>query len=90
MTKKRSVARKIVRHKKLGPMQDLLLKACPADPVTGEVSLAILASYLRLSRQTPYTWIAEGRFSPAIARKLVELSDGRITIEDTHRFVFAE
>lgn len=65
----------------LGPLHDLLLRACPPDD-EGRQSIPRLAEFMGTSHQNIYKWIANNRI-PTVhnrASKLVELSNGRLTM----------
>jgi len=75
------------RYKDLGPLQDLLLMACPAGPA-GKKSIPVLAQHLATSHQYVYRWIDEKRVPPKFVAKLVRLSGGTVALEDFHPYVF--
>lgn len=77
----------VSRYKDLGPLQDLLLEACPPAE-NGDRSIVILAGKLGISYQYIYRWISEGRVPPKYVDKLVTLSEGRLDFTDFHRYVF--
>lgn len=77
-----------------GPLQDLLIKCCPPTQTKrgkGESqSIPILAAALGMTSAGVYKWIDSGKMSPKRAKKCVELSNGRVTIEEFTPFVYAE
>lgn len=77
----------ISRYKELGPLQDLLLKACPPDS-EGKRSIPVLAKHLGLSNQYVYRWIKDASVPAKYVRKLVEIADGRVSFSDFHEYVF--
>lgn len=77
----------ISRYKDLGELQDLLLKACPPDK-NGKRSIPVLAKHLGVSNQYVYRWIDEESVPPKYVRKLVEISDEKVSFNDFHKFVF--
>lgn len=74
--------------KNLGPLHELLLKACPPDK-QGSVSIAVLATHVKVSKFAIYKWIANAKISPEKAVLVCQLSEGRVTIEDFHPYVYA-
>lgn len=74
-------ASKVSRHRDLGALHDLLLKACPPDE-NGRSSIPVLARALGISTTSLYNWITANRVPQRRVRKLVELSDGRVSSED--------
>lgn len=73
----------------LGPLHDLLLKACPRSNSSSGSIPATLAPALGVSYQYIYRWIAEGRVPPKFVKKIVEVSDGRVTVEELVPFVIS-
>lgn len=80
-------SRDFSRHKNLGKLQTLLLSACPPAE-SGRVSIPVLAKHLNVSNQYVYKWISDQRVPPAFAKRIVELSAGRVTLEQFHPYVF--
>ena len=80
---------KINTRKDLGPLHDLLLKACPpADD--GSVSIPILAKdHLKMTSFGVYKWINAGRIGPEQAQRVVLASGGRVKLEEFYPFIFA-
>lgn len=77
----------VSRYKDLGPLHDLLLEACPPDE-NGTRSIVVLSKKLEVSHQYIYLWIEKGRVPARFVRSLVESSEGRVTYEQFHEFVF--
>jgi hypothetical protein len=75
------------KYKDLGPLHDLLLEACPPDG-TGERSIPILARHLQMSSWGVFKWIKYNKLPPRQAVKIVALSEGRVTIESFHPYIF--
>lgn len=75
------------RHKDLGDLQTLLLTACPADGA-GQSSIPALAKRLEVSNQYVYKWIATNKVPPSYVSRIVELSNGRVSLSDFHPYVF--
>lgn len=76
------------RVRDLGPLHDLLLKACRPDS-KGFRSIPVLASSLEISAYAVYKWVAAGKIPPGYVLKIVEMSDGTVSLEDFHQFVYA-
>lgn len=79
--------KKVRKYKELGPLHDLLLKACPPD-ATGDRSIPILAKHLNMSSWGVFKWIKHDRLPPRQAMKIVELSEGKVTIEQFGPYIF--
>ena len=78
----------IRRHKDMGPLQDLLLAACPPDPVSGIKSIPILAEALGMSPWGVFKWIHASRIPPRQATRVVDLSESRVTLGDFSAFIY--
>jgi len=78
----------ILRHQDLGPLHDLLLKACPPDPVTGIKSIAGLAIRLGISTWAVHKWVQKGKIPPKRAAEVVDISDGRVSLHEFSPFVY--
>lgn len=63
-------------------LHELLLLASPADKKGMGTIRRTLAPALEVSYQYVFRWVQENRIPPKYARKIVELSDGRVTLED--------
>ncbi len=70
-----------IRRRDLGPLHDLLLKACPREP-DGSASIKKLAAIIEVTPAAVYKWIAAGFLSSRRARQIINVSDDRVTIED--------
>lgn len=77
----------ISRYKQLGELQDLLLRACPVND-KGKRSIPVLAKHLGVSTQYVYRWIDDKSIPPKFVRRLVDMGDGKVTLDDFHKFVF--
>ena len=64
-----------------GPVQAILLKVCPPNK-EGIKSITVLAEAMGISAQAIYRWIENERIPQAKVRALVELSQGRVTLEE--------
>lgn len=73
--------------KDLGPMHDLLLRACPPDE-NGIVSIPILADHLGCEAATLYRWMKVERIPPARVVEIVEISGGRVERDEFDAYVF--
>jgi len=69
-----------------GPLQAMLLDACPPN-AEGAVSIVILSEAMKLSNWAVYRWIETGRVPANRARQLVDVSEGRITLDRVLPFV---
>lgn len=78
----------ISRYKDLGPLQDLLLSACPPDE-KGTRSIVVLANKLGVSHQYVYLWIERNRVPAKFVRPLVQMAEGRVSFDQFHDFAFA-
>lgn len=89
------MSQKIRRYKDLGPLQTLLLKACPANE-KGTKSIPLLAKALKTSHQYVYRWIDDNCVPPKFVKKIVELmgdqdnipDEDKVTLKDFHPYVF--
>jgi hypothetical protein len=79
--------KKVRKYKELGPLHDLLLKACPPNE-HGERSIPILAKYLDMSSWGVFKWIKNNKLPPRQAMKIVELSEGKVTIDQFSPYIF--
>lgn len=90
---------KIRRHKELGPLHDLLLRACPPDPKTGIKSITRLADLLGLTSWCCYKWIRNNHIPPAQAKLVMSVWDkwatrqtvypvDRVSLRDFDPYVF--
>lgn len=82
-TKKQPTIRRLSQG---GPLHDLLLEICPPNK-EGVKSITVLAEKMGLSSQAVYGWIDNGRIPASRAKKLTELSKGRVTLEKIVKFV---
>ena len=71
----------------LGPLQQILLKACPAGENCGGSIKTTLAPALGVSHQYVYRWIEEGRVPPKFVKKIVDLAEGRVSVEELLPYV---
>lgn len=78
----------IVRHKDGGALHDLLLRACPPD-ANGEKSITVLAGALGITPWAIHKWVKNGRVPPRRASRIVDISDGRVTISNFTLFVYS-
>lgn len=72
--------------KDLGPVHDLLLRACRPDR-NGQVSIPILARDLEMSAWGVYKWCHGSRIPGNKVARLVEIGQGRIAMEDLIPYV---
>lgn len=78
----------IVRQEDLGPLQDLMLKAC--RPVRNKKSINILAIQIGCAHGTLYQAIQRNRITPRVAERIIKNSQGDVTKEDFVPYVFGE
>ncbi len=74
-------------YRDLGPLGELLLKACPPDKNNIQ-SIPILATAIKVSSQAIYKWIRKVKVPADRATVIVAKSGGRVTLEDFHPYVF--
>ena len=86
MTPQKAKKRRPSRYKDLGPLQDVLLKACPPN-VDGHVSITVLAEALGCTPQYIYSWLKRKRVPSRYLHPIVALSNGRITLAHFHPFL---
>ena len=77
----------VTRKADLGPLHRLMLKACPPD-AQGKVSITVLADAMKMSRATLHKWAARNQLEPWLAQQLVDVSEGRITLDECDVFVY--
>jgi hypothetical protein len=78
----------ISRNLDKGPLHNLLLRACPPDPETGEKSIYRLAALLGVSKTAPFNWIDKNSVPSRRAGMIVDISEGRVTLSDLAPYVF--
>lgn len=66
----------------------LLLRAVPENQ-HGNKTISHLASLLECTRATIFNWINDDKLPAHRAKQVVELSEGRVTLDDFHKFVYA-
>jgi hypothetical protein len=67
-------------------LRDKLLECCPPD----DRSVPALARHLEITHQAIYKWIKEDKITPIMAKRLSELSDGRVALHDFDPWVYRE
>jgi hypothetical protein len=77
----------VVRRTNLGPLHSLMLRACKPDE-QGTQSITILAERIKCTRASLYKIIERGRVSPFVAMDIVEQSEGRVSLDDFHPYVY--
>lgn len=75
------------QYKDLGPLGALLIHACPPND-KGVQSIPILARHLKLAPWSLYKWISNVKIPPDRVVEIVKISDGRVSIEDFHPYVY--
>ncbi len=76
------------KKKDNGALHQLLIKACPPDPVTGAKSVPLLAKKLEISKQALNGAVSRGKVRPGLAQNIVDLANGRVTLSDFSPFIF--
>ena len=90
---------RINRHKNLGPLHDLLLKACVPEKKTRKKSITVLAKDIGFTNWGCYLWIKKGRLPAARAKQVVDLhakyanrvdlpQEERVSLHDFDDYVF--
>lgn len=75
------------QYKDMGPLADLLIKACPPNE-KGVKSIPILARRLGLAPFSLYKWIRDVKIPPDRVVQVVGVSEGRVRTEDFVPYVF--
>lgn len=78
-----------LRMADLGPLHDLLLRASPVNKENGLRSIPTLAAAINYTPQGLYKMIRLGKVSSDAAVKIVAVSDGRVSLEEFHPYVYA-
>ena len=76
-----------IRMTNLGPLHDLLLKACPPSE-SNMRSIPILALAIEYTPQGLYKVIRKGKVTPQLAAKIVDASKGEVSLDDFHPYVY--
>lgn len=77
----------IVTKKQLGPLHDLLLRACPPDE-NREKSIYVLADRLGIRPYAIYKWIRNGRIPPNRAKEIVHIAEGEVSLSEFSPYIF--
>lgn len=73
----------------LGELHQILLTACPPN-INGSRSIrGSLAPALKVSHQYIYRWISDGRVPAKYVKKIVDVADGRVTVDELLPFVIS-
>lgn len=72
------------------PLRQLILRACPPDPATGQRTIVRLARLMGLTDEALFKWIRQNRIPPVQAARIVDLAEGRVTIGDFSPFYLLE
>lgn len=73
----------------LGQLHQILLKACPVVENATCSIRGSLAPALGVSYQYVYRWISDGRVPAKYVKKIVEVADGRVTVDELLPFVIS-
>ncbi len=78
-------------HSKIhaGPLYGLLVRRLPKQYRfgTGYLNVSAIATDLGVSREGCYKWLRLNRLSPGAAKRLIELSDGMLTVNQISKSV---
>ena len=77
----------ILRHRNLGLLHDIMLRACPPD-IDGVKSINTLAEAMNRSHNALFQAIRKGRLTPQLALEIVKVSEARVNLEELHQFVY--
>lgn len=66
----------------------LLLRAVPENK-HGNKTISHLATMLECTRATIFNWINDEKLPALRAKQIVDLSEGHVTLDDFHKFVYA-
>lgn len=67
----------------------LMLTAVPPNQL-GNKTITHFCELLDMSRSAVWKMIADRRLQPAVAKKIVEMSEGRVTLDQLHTFVYGD
>jgi hypothetical protein len=68
-------------------LHELLLAAAPPNDY-GRKTIMHLAEVLEVSKATIWHWIKKDFLPPERATQIVVIADGRVTLDELHRFVY--
>jgi hypothetical protein len=74
-------------YRDLGPLHELLIEACPPNQ-KGVRSIPVLAKALGLSAWAVFKWIKRNEIPPRQAKRVVDLSKGRVKLDQFSPFIF--
>jgi len=66
----------------------LILVAVPPNP-EGAKTITHAAKCMGINKATIWQWIKLDRIPPTRAREIVEMGQGRVSLDQLHRFVYA-
>ena len=69
-------------------LKKLMVEACPPDAVTGAKSIPLLAKSVGVSKQALAHAMGRSTVTPALAQKIVDVADGRVSLSDLAPFIF--
>ena len=73
----------------MGPLYDVLRKTFPDYVDRGRLDVPEFAEALGMSHEGVYKWLRANKLTPKNAKRLAEMSEGRATLKDFQKFVFA-
>lgn len=68
-------------------LHELLLRAVPENSY-GRKTIMRLSEVMEVSKATIWHWIKKDFLPPDRASQVVDLSEGRVTLDELHRFVY--
>lgn len=77
----------MVSRKSLGPLHDLLLRACPPNE-KNEKSIYVLADRLGIRPWAVYKWISRNHIPARRAKEIVDIADGEVSISEFSPYIF--
>lgn len=84
--------REFAQRRKLSPQQqqlkDLMILACPPEPITGAKSVPLLAKKIEVSKQALGHAMSKATVTPSLAQKIVDAAEGRVSLSDLSPFIF--
>lgn len=69
-------------------LKELMIEACPPDPVTGAKSVPLLAKEIKVSKQALGHAMSKTTVTPGLAQKIVDVAGGRVSLSDLSPFIF--
>lgn len=70
-------------------LHEILLRAVPAN-AHGRKTILHLSKLMGVSKQVVWHWIKKDFLTPERAKQVVDLSEGRVSLDELHRFVYRD